>query len=68
MSGDAKPRVPLAFLMAQLVAGGMLDVPRAGTPRGKAEPVRPPAVRCGRNQACPCGSGKKFKACCRGKV
>ena len=24
-------------------------------------------MRVGRNEACPCGSGKKFKACCEGK-
>lgn len=23
-----------------------------------------PMYRCGRNQPCPCGSGKKFKLCC----
>lgn len=25
-------------------------------------------VKIGRNEACPCGSGKKFKKCCLGKV
>ena len=24
-------------------------------------------MRVGRNEACPCGSGKKYKACCEGK-
>lgn len=24
-------------------------------------------IRCGRNEPCPCGSGKKFKKCCWGK-
>jgi SEC-C motif len=24
-------------------------------------------MRVGRNESCPCGSGKKFKACCEGK-
>ncbi len=24
-------------------------------------------MRVGRNEACPCGSGKKFKSCCEGK-
>jgi preprotein translocase subunit SecA len=27
-------------------------------------PVRKPLANVGRNDACPCGSGKKFKACC----
>lgn len=35
---------------------------RAETP---APPPPPPAVRAGRNDPCPCGSGKKFKRCCR---
>ncbi len=33
----------------------------------KAEPVRNTAKRVGRNDPCPCGSGKKFKACCMNK-
>jgi hypothetical protein len=28
------------------------------------QPPRPPAPRLGRNELCPCGSGKKFKRCC----
>jgi tetratricopeptide (TPR) repeat protein len=35
----------------------------AGFPRGRALP--PTAHRVGRNDPCPCGSGKKFKNCCR---
>ena len=34
---------------------------------GQAEPERPmPAVsqKVGRNEPCPCGSGKKYKQCC----
>lgn len=30
-----------------------------------AEPVDGHASPCGRNDQCPCGSGKKFKKCCR---
>src|SRR5688572_14986067 len=26
------------------------------------------SMRVGRNDACPCGSGKKFKSCCEGKT
>src|SRR5947209_15466538 len=33
----------------------------------KAEPVRNLGKKVGRNDPCPCGSGKKFKACCMGK-
>ena len=31
------------------------------------ERVKPKFVRAERNKACPCGSGKKYKKCCRGK-
>lgn len=34
-------------------------------------PVRvamPPVIKVGRNDPCPCGSGKKFKKCCGGDV
>jgi uncharacterized protein YecA (UPF0149 family) len=29
-----------------------------------SEPYRNPPRRVGRNDPCPCGSGKKFKNCC----
>jgi SEC-C motif-containing protein len=31
------------------------------------EPVRNPLRELGRNDPCPCGSGKKYKKCCLGK-
>ena len=30
----------------------------------RPEPVRREAPKVGRNDPCPCGSGKKFKQCC----
>jgi preprotein translocase subunit SecA len=30
----------------------------------KTEPIRNTAPRVGRNDPCPCGSGKKYKHCC----
>jgi preprotein translocase subunit SecA len=36
---------------------------RAGTTETKPEPIRNTQKRVGRNEPCPCGSGKKFKAC-----
>ena len=33
----------------------------------KPQPVRNAAKRVGRNDPCPCGSGKKFKSCCMRK-
>ncbi len=31
---------------------------------GKPKPVKRPGSRIGRNDPCPCGSGKKYKKCC----
>ncbi|MDR2180966.1 MAG: preprotein translocase subunit SecA [Synergistaceae bacterium] len=47
---------------------GAEDDPRLGEPRsqageGKLEPIKK-TVRIGRNDPCPCGSGKKYKHCC----
>ncbi|HEV3163538.1 MAG TPA: SEC-C metal-binding domain-containing protein [Isosphaeraceae bacterium] len=41
----------------------------AGSQKGekKPEPVRNLGKKVGRNDPCPCGSGKKFKACCMRK-
>jgi preprotein translocase subunit SecA len=38
-----------------------------GTSEKKREPVRNTGRKVGRNDPCPCGSGKKFKACCMRK-
>jgi preprotein translocase subunit SecA len=32
--------------------------------RPKADPVRREGKKVGRNDPCPCGSGKKYKKCC----
>ena len=32
--------------------------------RGKARPIRRETRKIGRNEPCPCGSGKKYKKCC----
>jgi len=32
------------------------------------QPCRRPGPKVGRNQACPCGSGQKYKRCCLGKL
>lgn len=42
-------------------AGTPEDLPRGG--EGRPEPVRK-GPRVGRNDPCPCGSGKKYKHCC----
>ncbi len=43
----------------------------ANTAKHKLQDPRTDAfrqIRIGRNQSCPCGSGKKFKKCCLGKA
>ena len=42
--------------------GSELDETEAGY--ATAEPIRNPLRHVGRNDPCPCGSGKKFKKCC----
>jgi len=44
-------------------AGGELPEPSRGEP-ARPEPIRNMAEKVGRNDPCPCGSGKKFKNCC----
>ena len=39
----------------------------AGVDRQAVEPIRNRGERVGRNDPCPCGSGKKFKNCCMHK-
>jgi preprotein translocase subunit SecA len=34
------------------------------TPPPVAQPLRPSVPKVGRNDPCPCGSGKKYKRCC----
>jgi len=38
--------------------------PRAGSPNQKSEPVHRAEPKVGRNDPCPCGSGRKYKKCC----
>ncbi|MFT7462634.1 MAG: hypothetical protein ACI9EF_000976 [Pseudohongiellaceae bacterium] len=34
--------------------------------KGEVEQIRRPGAKLGRNDPCPCGSGKKYKRCCMG--
>ena len=54
------PRLPS---LVQLIAAYWRD-PDLRMPR--REPVR--SAKIGRNDPCPCGSGKKYKKCCAGTV
>ncbi|WP_035599403.1 SEC-C metal-binding domain-containing protein, partial [Halomonas salina] len=40
------------------------DQAAAAAPAGEARPQRREGPKVGRNDPCPCGSGKKFKQCC----
>ena len=39
-------------------------LPDDGTVHNPAQPIHRPIPKTGRNDLCPCGSGKKFKRCC----
>jgi uncharacterized protein YecA (UPF0149 family) len=43
----------------------MAEIGKAHAASVKAAPAKA-AVKVGRNDPCPCGSGKKFKQCCMG--
>jgi hypothetical protein len=63
------PRGMLLFALEKLTGKKVADVPRARPPLppmpGLALPRQPESRRrVGRNDPCPCGSGKKFKVCC----
>jgi uncharacterized protein YchJ len=49
---------------ARMEAAQEASVPRLPTAAGPVMPVRYSQPRPGRNDPCPCGSGKKFKKCC----
>lgn len=54
-----------AFWLAQRTPRPSAGAPVAGTPvAGAARTVVRDAPRVGRNDPCPCGSGKKYKKCC----
>jgi SEC-C motif len=56
---EAPPKGPLRFLRNALSWGGSAIEDREPPP-----PVRQSQRKVGRNAPCPCGSGRKYKACC----
>ena len=42
----------------------MAQVASRGTDRPRKQPVKVSGKKIGRNDPCPCGSGKKYKHCC----
>jgi uncharacterized protein len=53
---EAAPTIPRAILLLRNIA--------AIRPARKPDPQLEIRSRVGRNEPCPCGSGKKFKRCC----
>ncbi len=79
LPASVKQEVPAlcAALLADLqtqgrLAGGRLLAAYVGALKdafadaasGKTKPVKRPGSRIGRNDPCPCGSGRKYKKCC----
>ncbi|MCS7045706.1 MAG: SEC-C metal-binding domain-containing protein [Gemmataceae bacterium] len=58
---DEAPRA-LVSAQEQQQADASTDTPK------KIDPIRKSGAKVGRNDACPCGSGKKYKHCCMRKV
>ena len=52
--------------MAQVVAPQTADISKFVRPRKTRTVIRTYNHKVGRNEPCPCGSGKKFKNCCMG--
>jgi hypothetical protein len=66
------PRIDAAFatpsiFVAPTAAAVSTGLPDQGVPKTVAVPAVHTSVRVGRNEPCPCGSGKKFKKCCMRK-
>lgn len=54
---------PTPAQLAQQQIADLQSADRAGETEQKVEPIRNTEKRVGRNEPCPCGSGKKYKAC-----
>lgn len=58
----------LGFLPKAVEALTLIGAKKAAESPNMATPVQPLRPKVGRNQLCPCGSGKKFKKCCGGST
>lgn len=56
------PAPSISGVASQQVAD-LAAADQAGAPQARPEPIRNTGARVGRNDPCPCGSGKKYKAC-----
>jgi uncharacterized protein len=59
-----KERAELEAACRESLAGTVMQIYRYWLARRGAATVRREAPKVGRNDPCPCGSGKKFKRCC----
>ncbi len=50
--------------MSNINAVGESNIPQNGSSTEKAKPIVNDGPKVGRNDPCPCGSGKKYKNCC----
>jgi len=71
MSPDQATKLSTAIIRASLKRGAANQVvyadPGAGHQATRNAKELSPGTRAGRNDSCPCGSGKKFKRCCGAK-
>ncbi|HBC89990.1 MAG TPA: hypothetical protein DCZ00_00925, partial [Lactococcus sp.] len=51
-------------IASSINAVGESNVPQNGSSTEKAKPIVNEGPKVGRNDPCPCGSGKKYKNCC----
>jgi len=63
VAGDASSRQNAAQKRRAGRSGPVQAARPAGEPAAKPEPVRRDRPKVGRNDPCPCGSGKKYKKC-----
>ncbi len=76
--GSVKPGIPplIASFLEELQAQGRLSdggvlgayVRVLGKQFAQPKPIVSSGAKLGRNDPCPCGSGKKYKKCCRGSL
>ncbi|MDZ4661523.1 MAG: SEC-C metal-binding domain-containing protein [Pseudomonadota bacterium] len=57
------PFMPLAQPQQQMSLNHGSQGSRGAGPQGPREPITRDQPKVGRNDPCPCGSGKKFKKC-----
>jgi preprotein translocase subunit SecA len=63
--GGGEPQAATPVTAGPLIATAQVAAPRAAAPRPTAPAVGLPEIKkIGRNDLCPCGSGKKYKKCC----